>query len=97
MRPTRRASACSLPEHLRGADLLLHECYFGDEHQSLAEENGSLLVRGGHRIGARRSSEENGLIHLSPLAEVLGSSIILASEHQELGMFIPSEGQCIQI
>lgn len=81
---------------VRGVDLMLHECYFTDELQTLAEKTGhswlSAVTDVVREVGAKRTA----LIHLNPLAEVLESTMMLTPEQEALGMHIPSDGECIE-
>lgn len=83
-------------QHVKGVDLMLHECYFTDEHQALAEKTGhswlSAVTDVVRFVGAKRTA----LIHLNPLAETLGSTMTLSPEHIGLGMHIPDDGECLE-
>jgi ribonuclease BN (tRNA processing enzyme) len=82
---------------IRNVDLLLHECYFTDEYQTLAEKTGHTWLSAAAELVSHVRPGKTGLIHLNPLAEVLGSSMILTAEHQRLGMFIPGEGERLDV
>lgn len=84
-------------DQIHNADLLLHECYFTDEHQALAEKTGHTWLSAAVEVVRTTRPRKTGLIHLNPLAEVLGSSMILAPTHEQLGMFIPAEGECLEV
>ena len=83
--------------NIGGLDLLLHECYFTDDYQALAEKTGHTWLSAAVDVVRHVRPRKTGLIHLNPLAEVLGSSMILSSEHEQLGMFIPSEGETLEV
>ncbi|MFK7738531.1 MAG: MBL fold metallo-hydrolase [Pirellulaceae bacterium] len=85
----------SYVERLRGADLLLHECYFGDEYQELAEKTGHSWISAVESVVSRTRPKQTVLIHLNPLAETLGNSIELTEAHQRLGMSISED--CMEI
>ena len=81
---------------VKGVDLLLHECYFTDEHRVLAEKTGhswlSAVTDVVRLVGARKTA----LIHLNPLAEILKSQLVLTAEHRQLGMQVPNDGDCLE-
>ena len=81
---------------IRDVDLLLHECYFTDDYQALAEKTGHTWLSAVTELVRSVGPRKTGLIHLNPLAEVLGSSMILTAEQSQLGMFIPAEGETLQ-
>lgn len=91
-----RPSASYLRE-IRDLDLLLHECYFTDDHQVLAEKTGHTWLSAVTELVKDVRPRKTGLIHLNPLAEVLGSSMILSEQHTRLGMFIPAEGERLEV
>lgn len=82
---------------IRDLDLLLHECYFTDDYQALAEKTGHAWLSAVMELVQSVRPRKTGLIHLNPLAEVLGSSMILSEQHQQLGMFIPAEGERLEV
>ncbi|MCC6508014.1 MAG: MBL fold metallo-hydrolase [Pirellulaceae bacterium] len=81
---------------IEGVDLLLHECYFTDEFQALAEKTGHTWLSAATEIVRSVLPGKTGLIHLNPLAEVLRSNMILTDQHKQLGMFIPRDGECVE-
>lgn len=82
---------------IRKLDLLLHECYFTDEHEALAVKTGHTWLSAVTELVEHVRPRKTGLIHLNPLAEVLGSSMILTEQHRRLGMFIPVEGETLEV
>ncbi len=82
---------------IRDLDFLLHECYFTDEFQALAEKTGHSWLSAVTELVKTVRPRKTGLIHLNPLAEVLGSSMILTAEHAQLGMFIAGEGETLEV
>ncbi len=77
-------------------DLLLHECYFTDDFQALAEKTGHSWLSAVTEIVRTCHARKTALIHLSPLAETSESSMMLSQEHADLGIFIPQDGQCLE-
>lgn len=82
---------------IQKVDLLLHECYFTDQHRELAEKTGHTWLSALADTVRRVRPGKTGLIHTNPLAESLDSSMILSQHHQELGMFLPVDGQWIDV
>jgi ribonuclease BN (tRNA processing enzyme) len=81
---------------ITGVDLMLHECYFTDEHQALAEKTGHSWLSAVTDVVRLVGAKQTALIHLNPLAEVLGSTMVLEPEHSALGMYIPRDGDCLE-
>lgn len=81
---------------VQGVDLMLHECYFTDEHQAMAEKTGHSWLSAVTDVVRRVRAKQTALIHLNPLAEVLETTMILSAEHQALGMLIPQDGDCLE-
>ncbi len=67
-------------EAIRDSDLLLHECYFGDEHEQLAIKTGHSWTSAVLDVIERTNPKQSGLIHINPLAEMLGTEISLPEE-----------------
>lgn len=63
------------------SDLLLHECYFGDEHQELAVKTGHSWLSAVSDIVRATQPKQTALIHINPLAEILGTKLPLSDEH----------------
>lgn len=83
-------------EHVKGVDLMLHECYFTDDNQALAEKTGHSWLSGVTDVVRRVGAKQTALIHLNPLAEALGSVMTLGPEHAGLAMHIPGDGECLE-
>ncbi|QDV24124.1 MBL fold metallo-hydrolase [Aureliella helgolandensis] len=81
---------------LDGCDLLLHECYFGDEHQELAVRTGHSWLSEVTKIVRRVRPRQTLLIHTNPLAEIVGSTLQLSREQrEELHIAIPNDEQIV--
>ncbi|RMF43671.1 MAG: ribonuclease Z [Planctomycetota bacterium] len=81
---------------LYDCDLLLHECYFGDDQQSLAEKTGHSWLAGVTELVESIRPRQTALIHTNPLAEVIGSTIRLTGHQRDtLQMFVPDDEQVI--
>lgn len=78
-----------------GVDLLLHECYFTDRYQPLAEKTGHSWLGAVTEVVRKVGAKRTALIHLNPLAEQLGEPMVLSSAHTKLGMCIPKDGDCL--
>ncbi len=52
---------------MRGADLLIHECYFSDENQARAKETGHSWTSLVQRLASRAGVKQLALMHLNPL------------------------------
>jgi ribonuclease BN (tRNA processing enzyme) len=81
---------------IKGVDLLLHECYFTDDYRALAEKTGHSWLSAVTEVVRLVGAKQTALIHLNPLAEILGSTMVLRPEHTALGMHIPSDGECLE-
>ncbi|MCA9132502.1 MAG: metal-dependent hydrolase [Planctomycetales bacterium] len=83
---------------LRQLDLLLHECYFGDWQQELAEKTGHSCLGAVVDIVRRMRPQRTALIHINPLSEVLGNGFELLPQHtQELHMCVAEDGQLLDL
>ncbi len=82
---------------IQSADLLMHECYFGDEHQALGEKTGHSWLSGVTQIVEKTQPKQTLLIHINPLAEILGCEFTL-SPHQtaDLQMVVAQDGMQIE-
>lgn len=79
-------------KHIRNSDLLLHECYFSDEHKEFAATTGHSWLSAVTDIVEQVSPKKTLLIHINPLAEILGSGFVLDDEHRErLGMIVAED------
>lgn len=56
----------SYDDFIRGADLLLHECYFSDELSDWAEKTGHSYLTQVAELAARCSVKQLSLIHIDP-------------------------------
>jgi ribonuclease BN (tRNA processing enzyme) len=82
--------------HLGSTDLLLHECYFDDQDQHLAEKTGHSWLSAVAQVVRLLEPRQTALIHINPLAEILGREIQLSDAHrQELKMFVAEDGMHI--
>lgn len=77
------------------ADLLLHECYFSDDYQPLAEKTGHSWLSAVTEVVKAARPKRSALIHINPLAEVLGEEFSLDAEHEALNMFIATDEMAI--
>lgn len=84
-------------QQVQGVDLLLHECYFTDEHRELAEKTGHSWLSAVTDIVRRVGARQTALIHLNPLAETLQMNMQLSAEQLALGMHIPADGACLEV
>ena len=82
---------------IQGVDLLLHECYFTDEYQALAEKTGHSWLAAVTDVARQVGARQTALIHLNPLAEVLNEHLVLSAEQVRLGMCIPVDGECLNV
>lgn len=56
-------------EHLRGVNLLVHECYFADEHARLARRTGHSHITPVAQVAAAAGVGRLVLVHLNPLID----------------------------
>lgn len=78
-----RREAAYLPK-IEKSDLLLHECYFGDEQQELAITTGHSWISEVREIVRLTQPRQTVLIHINPLAEILGSGFELTDDDRNL-------------
>ena len=83
-------------EQIQGVDLLMHECYFTDRHQALAEKTGHSWLGAVTELVRKLGLKRTALIHLNPLAEEMGELMTLTAEQAQMGMCIPVDGQCLE-
>jgi ribonuclease Z len=76
----------ALIESLTGIDLLLHECYFTDKNEELSLRTGHSWLSAVTNIVELTRPKQTLLIHVNPLAEVIGEDYGLTARHVELGM-----------
>lgn len=90
------AKAAYLAE-LTDIDLLMHECYFNDDNQELAIKTGHSWLSAVTQVVRAVCPKRTALIHINPLAEVLGSGFQLTADHCALDMFVTEDQQVIEI
>lgn len=78
-------------DKLVSLDLLLHECYFGDDQQALSQRTGHSWLGAVTENVTRLKPKQTLLIHINPLAEVLNQPIELQSQHRNLKMQFASD------
>lgn len=79
------------------ADLLLHECYFGDQHRKLAEKTGHSWLSAVTEIVEKTRARKTALIHINPLAEILKTPIELDDRHtNELQMLVAKDEMVLE-
>lgn len=83
-------------ESLSQLDLLLHECYFSDQHQELAIKTGHSWLGAVVEIVKKVQPKKTLLIHVNPLAEVLGQGSELTEEHRQLGLRFAEDGMVVE-
>ncbi|MCR9297006.1 MAG: ribonuclease Z [bacterium] len=85
-------------EHIQEPDLLLHECYFDDSNQSLAEKTGHSWLAAVTEVVRMVRPKSTALIHINPLAELLGQELVLSAEQREsLRMCIAEDGMKLPV
>lgn len=79
------------------SDLLLHECYFEDKLQALAIKTGHSWLAAVTEIVRAAAARQTLLIHINPLAEILGDEIELSAEHRnELNMQVAEDMMVVE-
>jgi ribonuclease BN (tRNA processing enzyme) len=58
-------------EHIRGVDLLVHECYFPDGHEQIAEKTGHSCLSAVARLAKEAAVGRLVLVHFDPRSERL--------------------------
>ena len=84
-------------ERLMRCDLLMHECYFSDEHIELARKTGHSWLSAVTEIVARTKPKQTLLIHVNPLAEMLKAEFDLSDIHMSLNMSIAQDEKTITV
>jgi ribonuclease BN (tRNA processing enzyme) len=64
---TTAAADADYVEHVRGVDVLIHECYFTDEHQEWAEKTGHSCVTPVLELAKAARVGRLVLVHMNPL------------------------------
>ena len=80
---------------IEDSDLLLHECYFNDDLSEFAQETGHSWLSAVEDVVERTRARRTALIHINPLAEILGNEPELTEHQQELGMFLAEDEMVI--
>jgi ribonuclease BN (tRNA processing enzyme) len=65
-------------QHIRGVDLLLHECNFPNGHAELARKTGHSCLDDVARVAAAANVKRLVLIHFDPLLEIPGEQLAAA-------------------
>ncbi|MBX3422554.1 MAG: MBL fold metallo-hydrolase [Pirellulaceae bacterium] len=86
-----------LAKQLQGVDLLLHECYFGDQHQQLGLRTGHSWLSAVTEFVKLTRPRQTLLIHVNPLATDAENELGLDAEHRELGMRLAEDGMVVQV
>jgi len=71
---------------LRDIDLLMHECYFDDTQEELALRSGHSWLSTVTELVEQVRPKQTLLIHVNPLAEMLGYSFQLEPKQRQLNM-----------
>jgi ribonuclease Z len=82
-------------ERLEGVDLLLHECYFSDNHADLALRTGHCWLSAVTKLVEAVRPKQTLLIHTNPQAELMGETLCLDSRHRDLGIRLAEDLLCI--
>ncbi len=83
-------------QHIRGVDLLLHECYFTDAQQEFAMKTGHSWFSAVCQVIDQASPKLAYLIHVSPIAELTGSAFGF-TEPQRAKIRIARDMDCITV
>lgn len=78
-------------------DLLMHECYFDDQRRELAIKTGHSWQAAVVDLVRQVKPRQTYLIHINPLAEVLGAELELTEEHQRLGIQLAEDKMRIDV
>jgi ribonuclease Z len=73
-------------ERLTDLDLLLHECYFGDDQAEFAMKTGHSWLSAVTDLVARIRPKQTLLIHVNPQSELFGQPFELTDSHHALGI-----------
>lgn len=78
------------------SDLLLHECYFADQLEELAIKTGHSWLAAVTEIVRQADCKQTLLIHINPLAEILGDEVDLPAEcREQLHMSVAVDEQIV--
>ncbi len=84
-------------KHIHNCDLLLHECYFDDSLQELAETTGHSWLSNVQDVVRTVQPKRTALIHINPLAEIMGTEIELDDEQRNtLNIEVATDGLVLQ-
>jgi ribonuclease Z len=84
-------------KELINIDLLLHECYFSNDYTELAVRTGHSWLDAVADVVGKVCPKRTALIHINPLAEILGNGFAISSEHEALNMFVAEDCQEIDV
>jgi ribonuclease Z len=84
-------------DHLHGLRLLMHECYFNDEHRALSEKTGHSWLGAVTELVRSLRPQRTALIHINPLAEILAAPLELGDEHHQLQMEVAQDGDILRL
>jgi ribonuclease BN (tRNA processing enzyme) len=83
---------------LTNIDLLMHECYFGDDQEEFAITTGHSWLSAVTRVVEKTEPGQTLLIHINPLAEILGNGFQLSPyQLNELHMSLAEDESVIEI
>jgi ribonuclease Z len=81
---------------LTDLDLLLHECYFGDEHQEFSLRTGHSWLGAVQSIVKKTKPKQALLIHINPMAELINNSAGLTSVSSSGDLKFAHDGMCVE-
>jgi ribonuclease Z len=73
-------------ERIKNIDLLMHECYFSDKYEELSNRTGHSWLSAVSHIVEQAKPQQTLLIHVNPLAELVGEEIELSESQQKMGL-----------
>jgi ribonuclease Z len=82
---------------LRRLDLLMHECYFDDQRETLAMKTGHSWLSAVVELARQVKAPKTALIHINPLAEILGLEIELTDEQKAAGILVAEDEMVISV
>lgn len=83
-------------DKVRDVDLMLHECYFQDSHRELSLRTGHSWIGAVDELVSIAKPAKTLLIHMNPLAEVIGGEIELTEKQVQAGMQVAHDGLVVE-
>lgn len=82
---------------LSGVDLLMHECYFDDTQIEFSRKTGHSWLSAVQKLVRKARPKQTLLIHVNPLAEMIGKPVRLNAKCRELKMRFAKDDMVVRV